>query len=149
MIFALIQERAGLLTFGKIVCEGDAIFLRNNLVRNFAVESADALIEAFEQPDFGIVAFQDSIRREKLDEDFDEHIFVTISGLAQSLDDEVISIAIHYQRRYLIGFTVHHAVGFGIVDDDPSIRSCLSQPLRKKRPVHGNIGAREQAHSDL
>src|SRR5277367_836177 len=56
MIFALVEERAGLLALRQVVDERDAVFLRQNFLRHIAMQHAYALRETFKQPDLGIVA---------------------------------------------------------------------------------------------
>ena len=72
MVFALIQERPGLLPFQQVVNESNAVFLSRNLGRNLAMKDAHALLEAFEKPHLRIVALEDAARRKQLDKNLDE-----------------------------------------------------------------------------
>src|SRR5580698_10286088 len=113
MIFALIEEAARFLTVMQIVAEERAVFVRADFFGDFAMENRDTLIEAFEQTHLGIIAFNDSARGKKLDQQIDEQRLEAVGGLAEILHGQVVAVVIDYQRRNLIGLAVDQAKDFG------------------------------------
>ena len=72
VILALVEERAGLLPFARSKTKVMPFSFARISAGTSPCKHADALLEPFEQPHLGIVALQNSLRREKLDQDFDE-----------------------------------------------------------------------------
>jgi len=149
VIFALIEKRAGLLAPLEIVNKGDAVFLGQYFVRDFSMENTDALVESFEQTYFRIVSLENALGRKKFEENFDEQALVAFCSLAECLYDQVISIAVHNQRRQLIRFAVNQAIGVRIVDNETTIGGCPADSFCEKSAINRRFIAREQADGDL
>src|ERR1700683_5722606 len=95
MIFSLIEKVSSLLSVSEIVVKSDPIFLGHNFFRDFTMQDADFLFQAFEQTHFGIVTLEDALGRELLDQDFLQKAFIPFTGLAARLDNGIISLGMH------------------------------------------------------
>ena len=137
------------MPFAEIVDECDAIFFGNDFVRNFAVDDADELFEPFEHPHFRIVPFENAFRCEKVGKDLNELIFQAIGGLAECLHHEIFAVAIDDERGQVVGFTIDEPEGFGILDNNFSIVSSVTNSAGKEGAINGNVLAREQTNRDL
>ncbi len=62
------------------------------------MQDADPLFEPFEQAHLGVVALDNPLGREQLDQNFDEQALVAFGALAECLHDEVIAVAVDNQR---------------------------------------------------
>src|ERR1700693_801715 len=149
MIFSLIEKGSSLLSVAEVVEKGDAVFFSQNFFGHFALQDADFLFKAFEQTHFGIVALEDAFGRELLDQDFAEKALIAFTGLAERLDNEVISVGIDDDGGQQVGFAIDQAIRVGIFDDGFSIGRGSADALGEKSAVDGNVFAREQADGDL
>ncbi len=86
MIFALVEKRAGLLAAFQVIDEGHTVLLGKDLRWHFAIQNADGLLEALQQPHFGIVALQNSLGRKKFGQKLDDQCFLLLTALAQRLN---------------------------------------------------------------
>ncbi len=119
VVLALVEERAGLLSFRrrsytKLIPFSLAIISSGTS----PCSTLTRLVEAFEQAHLWIIAFEDAFRREEFDQDFDEEVLQAVSRLAQRLYNEIIAVAIDDERRQMVRFAVDEPKGIRVLDND-------------------------------
>lgn len=149
VVFALVEEGTGLLSFLQVVDKRDAVLLGCDLGRDFTVKNADALVEGFEDANPGIISFEDAFGREKFDQDLNEHVLVAFSSLAQRLDDEVIAIAVDNEGGKQVRFAVNQAVRFRVFDDSFAIVGGARETCSEKGAVDCHIVWGDEPDRDL
>jgi hypothetical protein len=149
VIFALVHEGSGFLTVREVVHERNAVFFGKNFARDFAVQYADPLLEAFEQTNFGIVSFQNPLGRKQFKEEFDEQSLLLFGALAEGLKHEVIAVTVYDNGRQLVGFAVNEPISLAILDDGLPERCCAAEAFSKELSVNGHVLVGQKSDRDL
>src|SRR5688572_1438216 len=97
VVFTLVEINAGFLAAHKVGAKAEAVHLDLDPRRYIARNDAGLPWERLANPNRHVVPLHDALRREESVKSIDEHWFIVLHTLVESLNDEVILVAIDDQ----------------------------------------------------
>ncbi len=148
-VLPLIEKQPGLLPTAEVDVVLDACLPHGDAVRHFSGDHLHPLIEPFERPGARIVAGKDSTRSDLLVEEVDDLRQQPIHALRERLDDEVVAVAIHDERRQQIGLAVNQPIRGRIDAERAPERQRGVDPAFQQLVVGRLLAVRQHADGDL
>ncbi len=112
VILPLIQEDAGLLPAQQVGVQLQTVHLHSHRLWNFASHHTGLQSQRLQLANRDVVALHDPLGREKLFQTTHYFVLGAIHALGQSLDSEIVAVAVDHQPGKPIPFAMNQPVSF-------------------------------------